>query len=490
MTGARLPAAAAVVLVLAVLAACGAPPPPGPTGPTSTVVPGPTGGGIYRTVTGSEHSDPGRSRAFPDAVFGGSPTEPDRNTVVVRTTPQRYPGPYNLVTREADELFVYSGSYGGVEGATGPVVARLDPRTLEEVWRTTVSVVEPGGWNYPGALGVHGNGDLYVVAANAITRLDPETGAIRASTALPTTDPGDSTYNGYTTTSDGTIVTKAVYRTDGCTEEGGAALLRCPDRQRTAVLVAVDPETLAVLDEEPLPEPAFSRLPSGTVGGVDHVYVTGIDRLFRYTWSDGRLRADDGWGPVDVLTAGQDGVLAPVITQDRAVFQTNGAPSTAPMSVWAVSLADAQRRSSLDPFAADTDGESLQIAAMVVDPVTGRVFPNDLLAGRLAALDVDPAGGLRPVWAAEQTSFSFGALLGGRVLVMTDLSGVLAGINPLAARSEQVVFRDAETGAELARTGDLPRMSGGANLAPGFAGQVYYPAADGTIHELTVVADP
>jgi hypothetical protein len=57
----------------------------------------------------------------------------------------------------------------------------------------------------------------------------------------------------------------------------------------------------------------------------------------------------------------------------------------------------------------------------------------------------------------------------------------------LGAANEQVVFRDAATGRELARTEELlPRMSQGANISPGFGGRVYFPGDDGKLYEITV----
>lgn len=61
--------------------------------------------------------------------------------------------------------------------------------------------------------------------------------------------------------------------------------------------------------------------------------------------------------------------------------------------------------------------------------------------------------------------------------------------NPLEAANEQVVFRDAATGRELARTEELPRMSQGANISPGFDGRLYYPGVDGKLYEITVRSD-
>ena len=47
----------------------------------------------------------------------------------------------------------------------------------------------------------------------------------------------------------------------------------------------------------------------------------------------------------------------------------------------------------------------------------------------------------------------------------------------------------AATGRELARTEELPRMSGGANISTGFGGRVYFPGVDGKLYEITVQND-
>jgi hypothetical protein len=62
-------------------------------------------------------------------------------------------------------------------------------------------------------------------------------------------------------------------------------------------------------------------------------------------------------------------------------------------------------------------------------------------------------------------------------------------LNPMKAKNEQVVFRDAVTGRELARTWRLPRMSDGANISPGFGGRVYFPGKDGKVYEITVQSE-
>ena len=92
------------------------------------------------------------------------------------------------------------------------------------------------------------------------------------------------------------------------------------------------------------------------------------------------------------------------------------------------------------------------------------------------------------VWREEHTTSVFQRLVDSpdrRVLVTAELQN-WRGLNPMTEESEQVVFREAATGQELARTGLLPRMSDGANISPGFDGGYYFPGKDGTVYEVSV----
>jgi hypothetical protein len=102
----------------------------------------------------------------------------------------------------------------------------------------------------------------------------------------------------------------------------------------------------------------------------------------------------------------------------------------------------------------------------------------------------DPETGFELVWREEQTTSVFQQLIGTpdeRVVVTSHLLNFR--LNPLRATNEQVVFRAAATGQELARTGNLPRMSQGANISPGFGGRMYFPAVDGRIYEISVQSE-
>ena len=53
--------------------------------------------------------------------------------------------------------------------------------------------------------------------------------------------------------------------------------------------------------------------------------------------------------------------------------------------------------------------------------------------------------------------------------------------------TEAVVWRNAQTGAELARSSDFPKMTQGILVTPGYAGLQYFLTADGHIIGLQVV---
>lgn len=481
-------------LLLLALSACGGTDLEGqsqaPQALENQIVPSPNETGIYTTIAGFEHGDPGRQHVFDAAVFTGDLNNPRSNRINIRTTTDDYPGIYNLVTRNQDELFVYFGSFGDVEVSKGPALARIDANSLEEVWRISVADLTPQDWNYPGVVGLHGNGYLYVVVGNVIAKIDPDTGELLNSNDLPSEDPINSAYNGYVTSSDGTIFVKPIYRS--CDTLGGQALMECPDAETPSILSAIDPDTLDVIGQAEVIEPVFGRISVGTHQGSDYVYMQGISTLFRYRWEDGALTFDDNWRFTVPLAEGENGAASPAIGEDWLFFQTNGLPSEAPMTVWAVSTSDADQTFSVAPFSDLMTDQSFNISKGSFDAANGRVYAVDTLAGYAASILFGPATGFEVDWREPQQSLSYQTLINPaeeRVIVMSDISGRGSRINPFKAQNEQLVFRNAQTGEELARTDNLPRLVSGATITPGFDGRIYFPAADGKLYEITVQAD-
>jgi hypothetical protein len=96
------------------------------------------------------------------------------------------------------------------------------------------------------------------------------------------------------------------------------------------------------------------------------------------------------------------------------------------------------------------------------------------------------ADGLRTVWTARQRTTEFLALIGprdGRVLVST---AIPPGQVPNQNTTDFVVWRDAQTGRELAHTRQLPAMTSGTMIQPYYFGKVFYLGLEGNLIELTV----
>ena len=452
------------------------------------VVPGSdTTSGLFNTVNATEHADVGRSHVFDKATFGGSLASNAQNKAIVRSAPGFYPGTYNVVTRNENELFVYYGVYGDVPGSTGPAVARLDPNTLQEVWKIQLAEYKnESAWNYPGVIGMHGNGSLIVVSGNIIASINPDNGEVNKQVNLPQLDPTNASYNGFITTSDGTIFTKALFRS--CSDPGGLALATCLDVTKPQTLLAIDPNSLEIISQVQLPDFATGRMPVGTHNGQDYIYLPGTKSLYRYSWDGKVLTLDSEWGFVTITNSSDGTALAPNVVGDWVFAQVNTYNAN-PASVWAISATNSSVRHTIKPFEDIRTPISFAVAHGAFDPNSGLLYAADTGARNAAALSFDPVKGFTSKWREKHTTSVFQQLVGSadsRVLVMSELINFPPTSLPLTATNEQVVFRNAATGKELARSTALPRMSDGANISPGYGGRVYYPGVDGKLYEITV----
>jgi hypothetical protein len=283
-------------------------------------------------------------------------------------------------------------------------------------------------WDYPGVLNVMNDGSLIVIYGYHVARLNPATGAVEASTALPTgqSAPRDTAYNGYDALPDGTIIAKTVNRQKGCTENGFSAFLQCPDPSQVplSVMVAIDPTTLKVISQITLPEMMGGRVTTAHFNGKDYIYLPGTKSLYRYTFQNGKFAADPTWGPVSYLKSGQTAGSAMAVMGDHVVAMTNrGAPTSTPMSVVAVSQADASKVANLEPFS-DSGSKNSFIPSMVsVDPTSHLIFVMHAGAGKIGAVALNN-GSLSTKWTQDQTTLSFTTLIGPsnqRVLIGTNI---------------------------------------------------------------------
>ncbi len=446
----------------------------------------------FPSLMAYEHYDTGRSHLFPEAVFNGSYEGPNR--VSARTSPRAYPTPYNVVYLGPGDVFVYGGGYGDVPGGTGAFVAKVDPVSLESVWHTKlINTVETDEWNYPGVLSALRDGFLYQIYGYRLARLDPRDGTVLGVVQLPTlAAPRDTSYNGLDALPDGTLIAKTVYREAGCEEQGFSAFLNCSDPTNVpnSLVVAIDPQTLKVVGVVGAPEFIGGRLTTARFQGKDYVYLAGTTTAFRYLYEDGQFTLDKSWDPGPIYKKGQTSATAMVVMNDWVILQTNAAPAKTPLSVIAINQADATRQFATQPFAdfkaPPRYPRSISPSAVSVDAVHNRIYALDAGPGRIGALELRDDG-LHTIWTEPQRTTEFLALIGPpdrRVLVGTELPPG----QPLGATTEDfVVWRDAATGRELARTPQpLTAISTGSMVEPYYFGRMYYLAKSGEILELAV----
>ena len=444
----------------------------------------------YPTIAAFEVHDSNRTHLYDCAHFTGSMSGP--NQVFAYSSPQDYITPYNIVDRGPNELFIYGGGYGDNPAASGSFVARVEPGTLDQVWRRVlINTKATGEWDYPGVLNVLADGSLVVIYGYHIAKLDPATGDVLAQTTLPTgsSAPGDTSYNGYDAFPDGTIIAKTVNREPGCTEQGFSAFLNCPHPTQVppSVMVAINPKTLKVIAQITLPEMIAGRITTTVYNGKDEIYLPGATKLYRYTYHDGSFALDSSWGPISYLKSGQTPASAMAVIGNYVVAMTNGQPTSTPMSVIAVSQADAKQIANLQPFASSGAKNSLIPSMVSVDPQNNRIYVMDAGAGKLAGVNLQN-GKLSVAWTQDQTTLSFTTLIGPkdqRVLIGTNIPvKTFQGLKSYT--TEQVIWRNAQTGQELASSSFFPKMTQGILVTPGYAGLQYFLTADGHIIALQV----
>lgn len=208
-----------------------------------------------------------------------------------------------VVRRNPGELFLLCHT-GGDDGISW--VEQIDPETLETVNR---SVDMPGGLTWPGGLGVHANGSLYVVFGQHAHRLSPAL-QIEAHQELPRKAP----YNSFVVLDDGTIITKDF----GGARPGAATTYEASSCE----LVALHPEDLRILDRYELSEGSVARLSAQG----QTTYVVGVQSFLSLEFRDGAFVAST-LRSAPYRTSGEGYGWDAVIADGSAWFLNNGAGS-------------------------------------------------------------------------------------------------------------------------------------------------------------------
>jgi hypothetical protein len=471
----------------------------------------------FPSLQAFEHYDSGRSHVFSRAHFRGSFNGPN-TVVVVRSAEGAYPSGYNMSYLNEKAAFIQGGSYGDVPGSIGPFVAKVDPETLAHIWytqlRNTNLTME---WDYPGAMAIENDGYIYVVSGYHIFKVDPADGHVVATLKLPTLvhmrnnypnepptydtalteDAANTSYNGINALPDGTIVVKSLYRVAGCTEDGPSALLMCRNAQDVPAsnLISVNPKTMQIIDNITLPAFAGARPTITRYRGVDYVYLLEkTSNAVRYSVKNGLFTLDTGWTPAAVPYPGQTTGGSLIVMNDWILGATNSVPATGALTVFAINQNDATKVLLLQPYVNDPLAPELVAAfapniswadmSLEADPENGLFYGVETLARKVAAFRITESG-ITTVWKQTQTTTEWATLIGPkghRVWVGTDVPGAeIPGSNV----TNTVVWRDASTGQELARSERVPYMTQGSAVQPGYDGSMYFPGAEGMLVKLT-----
>lgn len=478
----------------------------------------------YPSLQAFEHYNSGRSHVFTQAQFPGSLDGPNK-VAVVSSADGAYPSGYNMSYLNEQEAFIQGGSYGDVKNSIGPFVARIDPKTLATKWYTQLrNTVDTKEWDYPGAMAIESDGMIYVVSGHSLYKVHPEDGHVIDTLPLPTLvymrtnyptlpaeydstltdDSANTSYNGINALPDGTIVVKSLYRVAGCDLNGGAALLKCPNSGNVprSNLISINPHTMQTIQIVPLPAPAPARPTISRYHGVDYVYLLENTALpVRYSVSHGIFTLDSSWTPPAVSNEGQEPGGSLIVMNDWIVGATNTVPATGALTTFAINQGDASKYYTLQPYKNDPVGPVLAAAfataspgglpaiswadmSLEADPENGLFYGVETLARKVAAFRIGDSG-IEIVWKKTQTTTEWATLIGPkqhRVWVGSDIP--LTQI-PGANANDRVVWRDASTGKELARSALVPVMTQGSAVQPGYDGSMYFPGATGTLVRLT-----
>lgn len=453
--------------------------------------------GYYSSLNGAEISDSERSGLFPCATFSGS--FDGQNQVYAWKSQDQYPGISYMNNRKPGELYIVGGEYPTLDdpNMVGPYVAKADATTGKEIWRTYLDNLNASGrWIGNANLNILENGNVVFAWSHFITLIDGDSGEILKTNSLP---PGDApledvNFKHLTIAPDGTLILKDQTRPVGCTLQGTMAIIKCADegmKQPNSVLVAVDPESLDVLDSLPLPEP----VPSPHIIAPYHdriaIYMGMSQTAARYFWDPEtkKLSADESW-MVQTLAEGQTTMTAPTMVGEWVAFQTNGLFSDKKASsVVVIHQDDASRVSTIFPFGElKPGGVSFAPPKSGADPDNNMIYSADMGVRKVAGIRINPAtGDLKVAFVVDDTSTTFQPLIGPkdrRVLLLTNMK-LNVPKEPIKLAlftenyTEQLTWRDAATGKILAESDFFEPLSINGLTPPGFGGRIYFPSAVG-----------
>ena len=417
----------------------------------------------------------------------------------------------NLILRNSPEAVIEAFQYfkkcpkpmitaaGKLPIPAGPYVAKADATTGKQIWRTYLDNANVSRrWIGNANLNILDNGNIAFAWANQIVLIDADSGRILRQNTLPAgaTAVADVNFKHLTIAPDRTLILKDQTRPTGNTDQGTMAILKGLQaglKQGNSELVAVNPDTLEVLDHISLPEPATVPHIITMFEGRIAIYVGVNTGALRYFWDPAtkKLSQDPSW-VVKPMVKGQTTSDAPSILGDWIVLQTNGLGSeTVASSIVAVNQKDPSRMRVIFPFGDLKKGEwSWAPPKPQTDPENSMIYSADMGMGKVAGIKIDQATGeMKTVWVVDDTTNAFQPLIGPKDKRVMLLSNARKNVEKEPIKlalftgnyKEQVTWRDAATGRIIAQSDFFEPLSVGALITPGFGGRVYFPTGKGFI---------
>ncbi len=326
--------------------------------------------GYFSALNAAELTDAQRSGIYPCADFLGSRTEP--NIVYTYKAEDNYPNVYYVNNDGPNGMYVVGGAPPASTGrsAPGPFVARVNPITGDQVWRTYLENLNVSDDTFVGGtnLNILANGKIVFAWAHRIALLDRDTGAIVKERNLPSpgpVTPRSINYKELTVAPDGTIILRSQNRPENCNQQGGGGLEACSQaaggpEQKPSPFLAINPDTLKVYDSIVAPEDSATPPIIAPYHGKTAIYTAMLKHAYRFFWDPQTktLSRDKSW-VADYLEEGQTVGDAPTYMGDWIVIQTNGIGSdTKASSLVAINVDDASKTETIFPFGELKSGES------------------------------------------------------------------------------------------------------------------------------------
>ena len=158
-----------------------------------------------------------------------------------------------------------------------------------------------GRWIGNANLNILDNGRIVFAWSNQIILIDADTGLILKHNTLPAGDTpiADVNFKHLTIAPDRTLILKDQTRPTGEKSQGTMAIIKgvmAGLKQPNSHLVAVHPDTLEVLHDIPLPEPATAPHIVTTIGDRIAIYVPTVTGVMRCFWDPAAKRLSYGLG--------------------------------------------------------------------------------------------------------------------------------------------------------------------------------------------------